>query len=188
MAIFFLFKLLAKIGWFLFSHVILRHWLLSAILGGIALGVELLAKPRRFIKTQPPGLTKKVFEFTVNGWLGKKMTSAYWAGTTIPFPGFVLILYWIGPNVPTVESLVRDHEFVHVQQDVDAKWFFVAWYRYIKEWTIEAWKHTPDKWDFFKPTKWYAIYGNGYFNNQYEVQAYAIEYADRDNNTIPDWA
>src|SRR5665213_2645535 len=30
MAIFFLFKLLAKIGWFLFSHVILRHWLLSA--------------------------------------------------------------------------------------------------------------------------------------------------------------
>jgi hypothetical protein len=188
MTLLFLFKLVAKIGWFLFDHVFLRHWLLCAILGAVALTVELIAKPRRFIKSQPPGNTKRVFEVTVNGWLGKKMTNAYWAGTTIPFPGFVLMLFWIGPVIPEVDPLVRTHEWVHVQQDVDAKWWIVAWYRYIKEWCIEAWKNTPNKLDFLKPWKYYEIYGNGYWNNKLEQQAYAIEYADRDNNTVPNWA
>jgi len=188
MTLFFLFKLFGKIAWFLFDRVLVHHWLVCAILAGIVIAVRVLAKPRLLGKAGNPAITKKVVEVVIGGWLGQKMTDAWWAGTTIPLPGFCLILYWTGPSIPIVDPLVRTHEWVHVQQDVDAKWWFVAWYRYLKEMVVEAWKHTPDKWDLLKPWKWYAIYGNGYWNNAYEVQAYAIEYADRDNHTVPTWA
>ncbi len=191
MTLFFLFKLFGKISWFLFDHGFLRHWrlwtILAFIAGELAIAVAVLAKPRLLGKKGNPAITKRVVEIVIGGWLGKKMTNAWWAGTTIPLPFFVLILYWTGPAIPEVDPWVRDHEWVHVQQNQDAKWWFVAWYRYLSELVVEIWKHTPAKLDFLKPWKWYAVYQNGYWLNKYEVQAYAIEYADRDNHTIPDW-
>ena len=192
MAFFFLFKFLAKICWFLFDHGFLHHWRAWTIVGIVAamlaFAFAVLAQPKLLKKSGNPAISKPVLEVVIGGWLGKKMTDAWWAGTTIPFPFFVLMLFWTGPAIPEVDPLVRVHEWVHVQQDVDAKWWFVAWYLYIKEWCVKAWKFTPNKWDLLKPWKWYTVYGNGYWNNKFEQQAYTIEYADRDNHTVPDWA
>jgi hypothetical protein len=152
-----------------------------------AAAVWALARPKRLTRSQPPGLRKRVLEVTMNGWLGRKMTSMNWAGTTIPLPGFVLMMFWIGPDVPVLNPYVRFHEFVHVQQDVDAKWWFVAWAQYIREWAIEAWRHTASKWDFLKPWKWYAVYQAGYWNNKFELQAYAATGAVHDAQSLPDW-
>lgn len=172
-----------------FAH---RHWvglgITAAVLAALAVAVWALARPKRFIKTQPPGTTKKVVEVTMNGLLGKWMTNLNWAGTTIPLPGFILMMFWLGPKIPSVNSYVRVHEWVHVGQDEANDWWFISWAKYIYEWAIEAWKHTASKWDFLKPWKWYAIYGAGYWNNKYEVAAYAVEYADQDAGTLPDWA
>jgi hypothetical protein len=170
-----------------FAH---RHWfglgITAGVFAALSAAVWLLARPKRFIKTQPPGLTKKVVEVTMNGLLGKWMTNLNWAGTTIPLPGFVLMMFWLGPKLPVVNGYVRLHEFVHVQQDEDNGWWFISWAKYLWEMVVEAKSH--GTWSMLLPWNWYALYGAGYWNNKFEKAAYAIEYAAEDAGTLPDWA
>ena len=137
---------------------------------------------KRLKLKQPPGLTKRVLELGVSGGvLGNYMKSHNWAGTTIPFPFLVVIFYWNAddPYLP----YYRVHEFTHVQQDEQARWWFVAWARY-------AWqmvKHFALLKVLTRKESISDAMMDDYMANEYEQAAYAVE-DEAFKNGLPDWA
>lgn len=132
---------------------------------------------------QPPGLKRKVIELGISGgWLGNYMKTHNWAGTTIPFPFFIIIFYWQA-DLTDFMPYCRVHEFTHVAQDERAHFWFIAWGAYI--------------WQMLKNFAYRKVLGrkesindammDDYMANKYEVEAYAVEAAAYKNG-LPEWA
>jgi hypothetical protein len=120
---------------------------------------------RLYFRAQRPGIKKKVIEFKVGGWIGKKMSDRNWAGTTLAFPFIVFILYWTGPKIPEVKPLIRVHEMEHVAQDQAESLTIIWWFKYI----VQSIK-------------------NGYKGNRFEVWAYLVAQSWSDRRNLPEWA
>jgi hypothetical protein len=137
---------------------------------------------KRLRYTQPPGLTKKVIEVAVTGgWLGNYMQGHNWAGTTIPLPGFILMLFW-QPNNQYM-PYYRVHEFEHVAQDEAARWWFIALVKY--SWQMVknfAYKKLLKRQESISTAMF-----NDYMANKFEIEAYAVEDAAFKNG-LPEWA
>lgn len=137
---------------------------------------------KRLRLQQPPNLTKKVIEVAVTGgWIGNYMSNHNWAGTTIPLPFFVLMLFWQPTN--QYMPYFRVHEFEHVAQDEQARWWFVAWMQY--GWQMVknlAYKKILKRQESISDAMF-----NDYMANKYEIEAYAVENAAF-NHGLPDWA
>jgi hypothetical protein len=135
------------------------------------------------IHENQPAAKKKVIELEIGGWLGRLLQKHNWGAFTLPFPFFVLILYWSMEDAPDgeVNPLIRVHEFVHVQQDEGNLFFLVTWVKYLYE--------------SVRRISWKSIRANGlskavleaYYANGYEAEAYLVEDL-AEKNGLPDWA
>lgn len=140
---------------------------------------------KRILKTQPPTIYKRVDEVEVGGPIGRWFHKHNWGAMTIPFPFFVLIMYWSSEDAPDgeVHPLVRVHEFTHVAQDQLDRFWFVSWAKYL--------------WWLFSGVPWKKVFKremgiidgfmDSYYHVPYEQEAYAVE-QEAEENGLPAWA
>ncbi len=115
---------------------------------------------KMFVGTQPQhkGI---VLEFAVCNAISSWFRAKGWGAVTLPFFGIAFILYWLAPG-EEVNSLIRVHEWVHIEQAERPGAFYVQYFR--------------------------AMYsGKGYRTNALEEEAYARE-AQAARDGLPDWA
>lgn len=141
---------------------------------------------KRLHLSQPEGVTDQtVVELEVGGRLGRWFHAHNWGAVTIPFPFFMLIMYWSSEDVPdgNVEPLMRVHEWTHIKQNQANRFWFVSWAKYL--WYLLSgveWKKV-----LTRKVGLTASFMNSYYNIPFEAEAYVVE-DEAQKNGLPEWA